>query len=99
MVLAFSRRPPAASRSAAPTSEAPRETLARTNFTGRVCAVARQFDLVVEFAIFGLLYGIRSLRTRVEALLEQFGLAHLRHIECGLLSSVNRLARLSPRRC
>ena len=36
---------------------------------------------------FGLLYGIRSLRNRVEALLEQFDLAHLRHTKCGLLSS------------
>jgi ABC-2 type transport system ATP-binding protein len=36
---------------------------------------------------FGLLYGIGSLRIRVEELLQQFDLAHLRHTKCGLLSS------------
>jgi ABC-2 type transport system ATP-binding protein len=36
---------------------------------------------------FGLLYGIASLRNRVEELLQEFDLADLRHTKCGLLSS------------
>jgi ABC-2 type transport system ATP-binding protein len=36
---------------------------------------------------FGLLYSIASLRGRVEELLRDFDLAHLRHTKCGLLSS------------
>jgi ABC-2 type transport system ATP-binding protein len=43
--------------------------------------------VVENLRFFGLLYGMRSLRDRVEALLEQFDLADLRHTKCGLLSS------------
>lgn len=63
------------------------KALARTNFAAVYAPLPGNLTVVENLRFFGLLYGIRSLRTRVEALLEQFGLAHLRHIKCGLLSS------------
>jgi ABC-2 type transport system ATP-binding protein len=43
--------------------------------------------VVENLRFFALLYGIESLHSRVEELLQQFDLAHLRHTKCGLLSS------------
>jgi len=43
--------------------------------------------VVQNLKFFGLLYGIPSLRIRVEELLQEFDLVHLRHTKCGLLSS------------
>ena len=37
--------------------------------------------------IFGLIYGVRNLSERIEALLEQFDLAAFRDTKCGVLSS------------
>jgi ABC-2 type transport system ATP-binding protein len=63
------------------------KALARTNFAAVYAPLPGNLTVVENLRFFGLLYGIRSLRSRVEALLEQFDLAHLRHTKCGLLSS------------
>jgi ABC-2 type transport system ATP-binding protein len=63
------------------------KALARTNFAAVYAPLPGNLTIVENLRFFGLLYGIRSLRNRVEALLEQFDLAHLRHTKCGLLSS------------
>ena len=63
------------------------KALARTNFAAVYAPLPGNLTVVENLRFFGLLYGIRSLRNRVEALLEQFDLAHLRHTKCGLLSS------------
>jgi ABC-2 type transport system ATP-binding protein len=61
--------------------------LARTNFAAVYAALPGNLTVIENLRFFGLLYGIDSLRTRVEELLRDFDLAHLRHTKCGLLSS------------
>src|ERR1700681_60061 len=61
--------------------------LAGTNFAGVYAALPGNLTVAENLRFFGLLYGIKGLRQRVEELLEEFDLAHLRHTKCGLLSS------------
>jgi ABC-2 type transport system ATP-binding protein len=61
--------------------------LARTNFAAVYAALPGNLTVIENLRFFGLLYGIESLRTRVEELLQEFDLANLRHTKCGLLSS------------
>ena len=61
--------------------------LARTNFAAVYAALPGNLTVVENLRFFGLLYDIPSLRARVEALLQEFDLVHLRHTKCGLLSS------------
>jgi ABC-2 type transport system ATP-binding protein len=61
--------------------------LARTNFAAVYATLPGNLTVIENLRFFGLLYGIDSLRTRVEELLQEFDLANLRHTKCGLLSS------------
>ena len=61
--------------------------LARTNFAAVYAPLPGNLTVVENLRFFALLYGIESLRNRVEELLQQFDLAHLRRTKCGLLSS------------
>src|ERR1700692_1775803 len=61
--------------------------LAGPNFAAVYAALAGNVTVAENLRFFGLLYGIKGLRQRVEELLEEFDLAHLRHTKCGLLSS------------
>src|SRR6202161_1585551 len=61
--------------------------LARTNFAAVYAALPGNLTVSENLRFFGLLYGIASLRHRVEELLREFDLEHLRHTKCGLLSS------------
>jgi ABC-2 type transport system ATP-binding protein len=61
--------------------------LARTNFAAVYAALPGNLTVIENLRFFGLLYGIPALRTRVEELLQEFDLVHLRHTKCGLLSS------------
>ncbi|MGH8338136.1 MAG: ABC transporter ATP-binding protein, partial [Gammaproteobacteria bacterium] len=61
--------------------------LARANFAAVYAALPGNLTVVQNLRFFGLLYGIPSLRHRVEQLLREFDLLHLRHTKCGLLSS------------
>jgi len=61
--------------------------LARTNFAAVYAALPGNLTVVENLRFFGLLYDITSLRARVETLLQEFDLVHLRHTKCGLLSS------------
>jgi ABC-2 type transport system ATP-binding protein len=61
--------------------------LAGTNFAAVYAALPGNLTVAENLRFFGLLYGIKGLRQRVEELLEEFGLAHLRDTKCGLLSS------------
>jgi len=63
------------------------QALARTNFAAVYAPLPGNLTVVENLRFFGLLYGIESLRIRVEELLQQFDLAHLRDTKCGLLSS------------
>src|ERR1700734_3012087 len=61
--------------------------LARTNFAAVYAALPGNLTVSENLRFFGLLYGIASLRHRVEELLREFDLEHLRHTKCGVLSS------------
>src|ERR1700684_1012833 len=60
--------------------------LARTNFAAVYAALPGNLTVAENLRFFGLLYGIESLRARVEELLQEFDLVNLRHTKCGLLS-------------
>jgi ABC-2 type transport system ATP-binding protein len=61
--------------------------LKRTNFAAVYAALPGNLTVSENLKFFGLLYGIESLRARVDELLEEFDLARLRNTKCGLLSS------------
>jgi ABC-2 type transport system ATP-binding protein len=61
--------------------------LARTNFAAVYATLPGNLTVSENLRFFGLLYGVQSLRRRVEELLQEFDLVHLRHTKCGLLSS------------
>ncbi len=61
--------------------------LARTNFAAVYAALPGNLTVVENLRVFGLLYGIPALRRRVDELLREFDLEHLRHTKCGVLSS------------
>jgi len=61
--------------------------LAGTNFAAVYAALPGNLTVAENLRFFGLLYGIRGLRRRVDELLEEFNLTHLRRTKCGLLSS------------
>jgi ABC-2 type transport system ATP-binding protein len=61
--------------------------LARTNFAAVYAPLPGNLTVVENLRFFGLLYGVRSLRQRIEELLQDFDLVGLRHTKCGLLSS------------
>jgi ABC-2 type transport system ATP-binding protein len=63
------------------------KALARTNFAAVYASLPGNLTVIENLRFFGLLYGIPSLRIRVEELLGEFDLARLRNTKCGLLSS------------
>ncbi len=61
--------------------------LSRTNFAAVYASLPGNLTVTENLRFFGLLYGVRGLRKRVDELIEEFELTHLRHTKCGLLSS------------
>jgi len=61
--------------------------LRRTNFAAVYATLPGNLTVEENLRFFGLLYGIEALRPRVEELLAQFDLLHMRRTKCGLLSS------------
>ena len=61
--------------------------LKRTNFAAVYASLPGNLTVSENLKFFGLLYGIESLRARVDELLEEFDLERLRNTKCGLLSS------------
>ena len=63
------------------------QALERTNFTAIYAPLPGNLTVEQNLRIFGLLYGVRNLRQRIAALLEQFELERFRDVKCGVLSS------------
>jgi ABC-2 type transport system ATP-binding protein len=61
--------------------------LSRTNFAAVYAALPGNLTVSENLRFFGLLYAIDALGSRVDALLKEFDLKHLRNTKCGLLSS------------
>jgi ABC-2 type transport system ATP-binding protein len=64
-----------------------RAALARTNFAAVYATLPGNLTVEENLRVFGLIYGVRGLRQRIEELLEQFDLRHFRATRCGVLSS------------
>lgn len=61
--------------------------LARTNFAAVYATLPGNLTVRQNLRFFGLIYAVRNLSARVEALLEQFDLRALSDTKCGVLSS------------
>jgi len=64
-----------------------RAALARTNFAAVYATLPGNLTVQENLRVFGLVYGVRRLRERIEELLEQFDLIRFRDTRCGVLSS------------
>jgi ABC-2 type transport system ATP-binding protein len=63
------------------------QVLARTNFAAVYAPLPGNLTVIQNLRFFGMIYGVRNLSSRIEALLEQFDLQGFRDTKCGVLSS------------
>ena len=63
------------------------QALARTNFTAVYAPMPGNLTVYQNLRFFGLIYAVKDLPARIEALLDQFDLRNFRNTKCGLLSS------------
>ncbi len=63
------------------------QALECTNFAAVYAPVPGNLTVYQNLRIFGLIYGVKDLRRRVEELLEQFDLVRFRNVKSGVLSS------------
>ncbi len=63
------------------------QVLARTNFAAVYAPLPGNLTVTQNLRFFGMIYGVKNLAARIEALLEQFDLLAFRDTKCGVLSS------------
>lgn len=63
------------------------QVLARTNFAAVYAPLPGNLTVLQNLRFFGMIYGVKRLASRIEALLEEFDLREFRHTKCGVLSS------------
>src|ERR1700724_1272237 len=63
------------------------QALERTNFAAVYTPLPGNLTVYQNLRVFGLMYAVKHLRARIEALLEQFDLQKFRNVKCGVLSS------------
>jgi ABC-2 type transport system ATP-binding protein len=63
------------------------QALARTNFAAVYATLPGNLTVGQNLRFFGLLYNVAQLDARIEALLAELDLQHLRNTRCGVLSS------------
>ncbi len=63
------------------------EALERTNFAAVYAPLPGNLTVFQNLRIFGMIYGVKRLRDRIEELLQQFELERFRDTKCGVLSS------------
>jgi len=63
------------------------QALARSNFAATYATLPGNLTVIQNLRVFGLLYCVPALGERLEALLRQFDLDHLRNARYGVLSS------------
>ena len=64
-----------------------RQALERTNFAAVYAPLPGNLTVCQNLRIFGMIYGVKRLPERIEALLEKFDLKAFRDTKCGVLSS------------
>jgi ABC-2 type transport system ATP-binding protein len=63
------------------------EALQRTNFAAVYAPLPGNLTVAQNLRVFGLLYGVRGLAARIDALLDEFDLVRFRDVKTGVLSS------------
>ena len=63
------------------------EALERTNFAAVYAPLPGNLSVYHNLRIFGLIYGVKNLAERIDALLQEFDLESFRNTKCGVLSS------------
>ena len=63
------------------------QALGRTNFAAVYAPLPGNLTVEQNLRVFGLLYGVRRLPERINALIHEFDLERLRNMKCGVLSS------------
>ena len=63
------------------------KALARTNFATAYAPLPGNLTVEQNLKVFGLIYGVRDLKGRINQLLADYDLMHHRKTKCGLLSS------------
>ena len=61
--------------------------LERTNFAAVYAPLPGNLTVEQNLRVFGMVYGVKGLRARIEALLEEFDLVRFRRTKAGVLSS------------
>ena len=64
-----------------------RQALEKTNFAAVYAPLPGNLTVAQNLRIFGMLYGVRALGDRMEAVLAEFDLLRFRNTKCGVLSS------------
>jgi ABC-2 type transport system ATP-binding protein len=64
-----------------------REALERTNFSAVYAPLPGNLTVAQNLRVFGLLYDVKDLSSRIDLLLEQFELRRFKNVKCGVLSS------------
>jgi ABC-2 type transport system ATP-binding protein len=70
-----------------PLAERRSEALAHTNFAAVYAPLPGNLTVQENLRVFGMLYGLKGLASRIDALLREYDLVPFRHVKCGLLSS------------
>ncbi len=65
----------------------PSRAKSHTNFAAVYAPLPGNLTVLQNLRVFGMLYGVKHLRPRIDALIEEYGLTRFRHTKCGLLSS------------
>jgi ABC-2 type transport system ATP-binding protein len=63
------------------------EALSNTNFAAVYAPLPGNLSVEQNLRVFGMIYGVKDLSARIEALLDQFDLQRYRRFKCGVLSS------------
>ena len=63
------------------------QALEHTNFAAVYAPLPGNLTTAENLRVFGLLYGVRGLRRRIEQVLQEFDLQRFRDVKCGVLSS------------
>jgi len=63
------------------------QALAHTNFAATYAPLPGNLTVEQNLRVFGMIYGVRGLTARIEALLAEFNLVQNRRTKCGVLSS------------
>jgi ABC-2 type transport system ATP-binding protein len=63
------------------------KALERTNFAAVYAPLPGNLTVRQNLTVFGMLYGVRHLRARIDELVEEFDLERFRDVRCGVLSS------------